>query len=571
MPRPRGRPVILEKPTAAKRRRKAGAAAVLFPSVARIVGDRMILRFEKFDIQEYETFLKAKLLPEQETVYHPEDETYSITTPSRFANLLGMSAPKPAVEDLELSDFLWQDQAEIVKLWLICKRFACWSDCGGGKTLIGLEGARHIINWTNGRGIVFTHPEIVRQWIEESEKFFGDKLPLRKLSSRADMKYWAKNGDPGLAITNYEKLNHAREGHAGQFVAEFQHLVLAIMDEGDRLNTPGGVQKWSILDSFDQTEYKLILTATPAPNDYFEFCSQAGFLNKFKSEESITSFFTRDDTSKRWKIKPHAKEAFFRFLASWSIYLRDPRRYGWHRDVPDVPPPEILLHSIEPTPEQLEVARRFVSDQSGQMYLYPHKKTNTIERAKLGQIAKGFVYHTDDERRAAERIPSLKPDFVTRIAREDAEAGLQVLVWTQFDEEAAILAELFHRARLPFETITGKTRDINRVAIMDRFRSGETRILMSRASMLGYGLNLQFAASMIFSGLTDSYKEWYQAIARLVRNGQTQTVRVHVPVVRDLEEDTVENIFRKRAYNEASIEEIERHFIKAHRLMGGAS
>src|SRR6185369_15563771 len=105
-----------------------------------------------------------------------------------------------------LADFLLDDQAAIVPIMLAAKRFACWSDCGLGKTVIGLECGRHIIHRTGGRVLVTTRNNLVDQWIEESEKFYRGALPLTRLTSRAAVRDWCANGPPAsMGITNNEK------------------------------------------------------------------------------------------------------------------------------------------------------------------------------------------------------------------------------------------------------------------------------------------------------------------------------------------------------------------------------
>jgi hypothetical protein len=232
-----------------------------------------------------------------------------------------------------------------------------------------------------------------------------------------------------------------------------KYLVCVILDEASRLRNSGGKQKWSLIKSCKGIEYKLLLTATPAPNDLMEFASQAAFLEKMRSEgDIIWTFFTRNEKTHRWDVKPHARTAFFEFMANWSIYVHNPKRYGWRLDHPDVPPPEYRVVEIPATEEQLDEIPAAIASASatGQLTLVADaSETNAIQRLKLSEIAKGFKYvapaggaksKKGKAKPKVERIPSNKPAAVAEIVRQEAvTAGAQVLVWTVFDEETKIL------------------------------------------------------------------------------------------------------------------------------------
>lgn len=144
-----------------------------------------------------------------------------------------------------------------------------------------------------------------------------------------------------------------------------------------------------------------------------------------------------------------------------------------------------------------------------------------------------------------------------------------MLVWTVFDEETRILAEAL--AGLPgVEALTGKTKAADRAAILDRFRRGETRVLLSVATVLGFGMNLQCVTAMVFSGFSDSFEALYQAVRRAVRFGQTERVRVHFPVVEALEGDSYQNLQRKQAAHDRAVREMEDNYLAARAAREGA-
>lgn len=540
-------------------------------------GERLAVRFDGYgSAAAYELFKRAKRLPEYEILLDADGIAAGISAPARFAPLLGVDHPLSRRDRLPASPFLFDDQAAIVDMALDAKRFACWSDCGGGKTLEGLEFARQVIHVTHGgRVLIVTLNEIVQQWVDEAAKFYGEALPVARLESREQMREWCQHGTidgaraPAVAVVNYEKFNHRTE--AEQVVAELKFLAGIVVDESSRLKTGGGSQKWALIKSARGIEYKLSLTATPAPNEIMEFASQASFLEKMRSDnEIIWTYFRRDEKTHRWTVKQHARKAFFEFMAAWSIYVRDPRRYGWRMNVERPPEPEMIRHTIPITPEQRQLVIEFNSDPKnvaeanlGSMFV---GELNAIAATKLSQAAKGFVY-VKGAKRTARPVASNKPRYVADlIAGEAAEGkgrGLQTLVWTVFDEETDILAGLLRNAPFSVEVLTGRTKPAERLAILERFRRGETRVLISRAAMLGYGMNFQCCKSMVFSGWSFSYEQFYQAVRRAYRHGQTDRVRVHLPVIPELEGQMYDAIVRKQRQHEEAIAEMEINYVAA--------
>lgn len=528
------------------------------------IGESLKIQFQTpFDSNAYELFKNCKRLPESKLEYDYELDSYTIETHSRYANLLGIEEIAPVSFELALSPFLFEHQREIVKLALAAKRYAVWANVGLGKTLIELEFARQVVARTGGRVLILTLNEIVEQTIEEAAKFYGETLKVLRINSRSELFDWCKNGDGIhlLAITNYEKMNPDKE--IGQDVAELRHLAGLILDESSRLKAGGGKQKWAIIKSSKGIPYKLSCTATPAPNDYIEFASQASFLERMRDEnEIIWTFFAKDKQTGEWTVKRHAREAFFDWMCAWSIYVKTPQAFGWSSDFELPPEPEIFRHEIEATFEQVEKSRFFNTDTKSQPSLFVTQSQGVVGRSKLSQIAKGFVYL--DGKKKIERIDSAKPEFVASLIQNEAMNGLQVLVWTIFDEETEIISEILRRETLvQFDVLTGSTPKTKRPEILDKFRKGESTCLISKASLLGYGMNFQMCGSMIFSGWNDSFESFYQAIGRAVRYGQKKRVRIHLPFIRELEYEQLENVFRKQGQFESAILDQERAYIKA--------
>jgi hypothetical protein len=254
-------------------------------------------------------------------------------------------------------------------------------------------------------------------------------------------------------------------------------------------------------------------------------------------------------------------------MSTWSIYMRDPRRYGWRLGFKEVPEPHYITHDIPTTPEQIEEYQALHKDKNGQRSLLETNGCGIVPRSKMSQLAKGFIYLKG---RNPKRVRSLKPAFVADIVVQEVNAGLQVLVWTGFDEESIILTEELNKRGVKFSVLTGKTKEEQRIETLDGFRHGTVPVLLSLASMVGFGQNFRFCGSMIFSHWSDSFVSFYQATRRaygMLGGRYKGRLRVHIPVIHLLEGDMLENLDTKRARNEAAIAEMEKAFIKARKQL----
>jgi len=198
--------------------------------------------------------------------------------------------------------------------------------------------------------------------------------------------------------------------------------------------------------------------------------------------------------------------------------------------------------------------------------LFAEDRMSATERMKLAQAARGFQYRGTGKERTVDLIDSIKPERVVQWAFDEVRAGRQVLVWTTFDEEGEIIGRMCGwdpAMGTATAILTGSQPQEERQAILDRFRSGETRCLISKPSLIGYGLNLQFVTSMIFSGIDDSMERRYQAIRRAYRFGQTQPVHVYTPYIPELEGAMFTNVARKEARFLEEVAAQERHYRQA--------
>lgn len=500
-----------------------------------------------FDLDSYRLFLRAKKLPERQLTYDWRTDTYTIETAARFASMLDGSLSGTAGTDVALAGHLFDYQAFIVRQALDARRYAIWADTGLGKTAMLLEWARAVTARTDGRVLILAPTrELIGQHREEWDRFYPAELPILPLRTRTDLAEWCATAPTAsnphrIGIATYALMT------SGQ-LPELRRLAGLVADESSILKTGGGTIKWNLIHSAKGVEYKLSCTATPAPNEAMEYASQAAFLEVLRHEgEILWTYFTRDKHG-QWQVKPHARDAFYRFMSSWSIYLRDPAAYGFANILATLPPPVIHEHRVGLTDEQRGRMHELLAETGRGLF---DERLGVRERSKLSQLAKGFVYQGAGPARTVERVASLKPARVAELVEAEVAAGRPTIVWTVFDEESEILLEHLADHVGPVAALHGDMTDEARADALDAFRHGHAPVLVSKASLIGYGLNLQHAKAMVFSGFDDSFERLYQAIRRAYRFGQTDTVHVHVPVVPELEGLMLDNLRAKeRRFND---------------------
>lgn len=530
------------------------------PSV-RIVGHFAEVPFNSFGLDNYPLWLRCKALPEKEIVFDAGNETYLVRTPARFARLLDApienNTPAPKIE---LATHLWDYQRFIALQALESERYACWADCGLGKTIIFLEFARHAMKLTGQRALIFSPPRPLRQTIKRARDFYKGDLPIHHLKTRTKLTDWLQGSGSGLAITTYGMMIDGD-------LAELKHAGAVICDESSILKTGGGVIKWNLMRSARGVQFKFSSTATPAPNDIMEYASQAGFLEKLRNEGEVMWTFFSKTKQGDWRIKPHALSAFYAWMSTWSIYLRDPAAYGFCDNIKaSVPEPEFIETRVSITEEQSREAAPIARTAAGQD-LIAIKKLGSVERMKLAEIAKGFVYEGTGKNRVR-RISSRKPYVIVDIVEAEVRERRQVIVWTTFDEESEILLEVIKNrfAHIPgfiVAALNGSTPEEEREAIMDAYLAGQLDVVISKASLIGFGMDLPNTGAMVVSGFDDSYERFYQLIRRGYRYGQTRRMRVHIPYIEELEGVVWENLRRKQENFERDAEMQERHYREA--------
>jgi hypothetical protein len=276
-------------------------------------------------------------------------------------------------------------------------------------------------------------------------------------------------------------------------------------------------------------EWKLALTGTPAPNDRIEFANHAVFMDACPNVNSFLAkyFINKGKTSERWEMKAHAVKPFYHELSDWSIFVNNPGTYGWKDNAGTIPPVNIHIHDVELTADQDQQVR----DLTGT--LFAMNPGGIVGRSKMARIAKGG--------------DSLKPAYIKGLV--DSWPDESTIVWCRFNEEQDGLAKVL----VGSASIQGKTPQDERERIIADFQAGRTKTLISKAEVIGFGLNLQIATRHIFSSCQDSWESFHQAISRSNRVGSTKPLEVYIPTT-EIERPMIETVLAKAKRNHEDME-----------------
>ena len=392
--------------------------------------------------------------------------------------------------------FEWQN--DIVRWALMKGRAAIFADCGLGKTAMQLQWADEVSKHEGKPVLILAPLAVAAQTKREGLKFDVDVTVCRKQEDVKD----------GVNITNYEMVEHFDE----------DAFCGVVLDESSILKDSTSSTRKLLTDKFKNTPYKLCCTATPSPNDFMELGTHSHFLGIMTQPEMLSTFFCHDggNTSK-WRLKGHAERKFFEWVASWACCLTNPSDLGYDGSSFILPPLNV---------NEIIVKSNDLIDGDGQFMLL----------AETSQ--------TLNERRAARRN-SLN-DRVKAAAEIANATDEQVLVWCDLNAESEALTSAINGA----VEVKGSNTADHKESAMNGFTDGTNRVLVSKPSIAGWGMNWQQCNKMIFVGLSDSFEAYYQAVRRCWRFGQERDVNVYI-IISAKEGAVKANIERKSAENEA--------------------
>lgn len=413
---------------------------------------------------------------------------------SHKAQLGDMSGFTPSTLPSCLFDF----QQHLVEWSIRQGRAAIFADCGLGKTLMQLVWADQVVRHTNKPVLIVTPLAVGAQTVKEGAKF-GIECH--------------RSGDgsvkPHITITNYERLH------------KFQPSQFAgvVCDESSILKNFDGETKEAVTEFMRLIPYRLLCTATAAPNDYIEFGTSSEALGGLGYMDMLGMFFKNDQNSlhpstrmrgsawygAKWRFKPHAERPFWQWLCSWSRAVRKPSDLGFS-DEAFVLPKLIVNQHIEKASRPLD----------GYLFTVPaHGLSEQRSERK----------HTLTER--CERVAQL------------VETGEPALAWCHLNAEGDLLTRLIPDA----QQISGNDSDEKKEELFEAFTSGQLRVLVTKSVIAGFGMNFQHCHHMTMFP-SHSFEQYYQSTRRCWRFGQTQDVTVDV-VTTEGEADVMQNLQRK--------------------------
>lgn len=408
-----------------------------------------------------------------------------------YAALIASKSYAPefaGIDSVELAPHLFPHQVDLVRWALRRGRSAIFADTGLGKMIMLLEWARHVAQ--RGRVLILA-PLAVGQQIARGAAQFGVTADYARRDTGAP-----------IVITNYEMLSHF---DASAFAG-------VVLDESGILKSYDGKTRNLLIESFARTPFKLCCTATPAPNDYTELGNHSEFLGLKTRVEMLAEFFVHDGgTTQDWRIKGHAVAPFWRWVATWGAVVKLPSDLG--HDDGAFALPELRMHEHVLPPMAHDVAA------TGMLFAIPAaglQEQRAVRRATI-----------------AARVA---------VAAKLAEGTDPVVIWCELNDEADEVTRAIPGA---VQVAGSDDLDVKESRLVD-FAEGRARVLVSKASICGWGLNWQHCSRMVFLGASHSYEQTYQAIRRCWRFGQTRAVDVHV-IRAEAESAVLDNYRRKEA------------------------
>ena len=384
----------------------------------------------------------------------------------------------------ELNPMLFQFQKDIVEWALRRGRASIFADCGMGKTPMQLEWAKHI----PGKVLILAPLAVSKQTMREADKFGIKGLTY---SSNGEI-------DSKITITNYERLHHFD-------LSVFTGIVL---DESSILKAYTGKYRTEIIEKSKQIPFRLACTATPAPNDFMELGNHAEFMGAMSRTEMLAMFFIHDaGETQKWRLKGHGQSKFWEWVCSWAVMIRKPSDIGY--DDTGFILPELSVNQVT-----------IPVDEPAEGMLFAMEARTLIER-----------------RQARKQTTEARCKKAAELVGDSQE---QWLIWCDLNYESAMLSKMIPDA----VEVKGADSQEHKEKSMLGFSDGTVRVLVTKPSIAGFGMNWQNCHNVIFVGLSDSYEKYYQAIRRCWRFGQTEVVKCHI-VTASTEGAVVSNIGRK--------------------------
>ncbi len=413
------------------------------------------------------------------------------------------------VKESDLNEKLFGFQRAIVKWALKRGRSAIFADTGLGKSFMQIEWAWQVFQRTGNRVLIVAPLCVAEQTVREADKL-GYKIRYERSFGKDSKGSPCDKGNTGIIVTNYEMLHEFEDAIKANY---FDGIVI---DESSIIKHKDSKTRNYLINLTRNIPYKLSATATPSPNDYMELGNQAEFLGVMSMAEMLAMFFIHDsgETSK-WRLKGHGQAKFWQWLASWAVTIKKPSDLGFSDEGYDLPGLEI---------EEIVVPSEFKIEDNSTL-----SGRNEARRVSI------------DERVAV----------ATGLVNSDPS---QFIVWCNLNDESAKLAQAINGS----VEVKGSDKIDTKESRIQAFVESSARVIVTKPSIAGFGMNWQHCNKMVFVGLNDSYEQLYQAIRRCYRFGQSEVVKVYL-ITSELEGPTKENLMEKERKAQIMSQEMVAH------------
>ncbi len=419
---------------------------------------------------------------------------------SDFIRSKNVAAKLDGIEPGKLPKALKPFQEAALRWALARKRSALFAGTGLGKTLKQLCWAQVVGKEEGGRILILTPLAVAQQTILEAKKFDIKGVDY----SKGDKLF-------PITVTNYDRMDSF----------DAKDFCGVVLDESSIIKHENSKTRLALEEKFQHTQWKLCCTATPAPNDYVEIGNHSEFLGILDASEMLAMYFVHEgairagDAEEDWRLKRHAEQEFWQWVLSWALIYRSPSDLGFQDD--EYILPELRKHPIE---VQVEEIRKPFSGWlvGGKMSLQERSSTR---------------------KRTAEPRVKAAADLVA------SDKNASWLIWCGLNNEADLLEKEIPGALQVSGSMTAALKQERLLGFVNK----APRVLITKPSIAGFGMNWQHCHKMIFVGLNDSFEQLYQAMRRCWRFGQKHPVDVYI-ISSSAENAVVENIIRKEGRQE---------------------
>lgn len=390
------------------------------------------------------------------------------------------SVPALGIAPRDTSERMFHHQRAATEYALEKGRAALFLDTGLGKSLCELEWARQVAEETRRPVLVLTPLAVAGQMIREGRKFGIDARQIREQHEVG----------AGIMVANYERLPKLDPSSFGGVV----------LDESSILKSFAGRTRNLLMDAFAGLRFKLAATATPSPNDHMELGNHAEFLGIMRQQEMLSKWFINDTStaSQEWRLKGHAVEDFWSWVASWSRCATLPSDLGGDDTGYVLPEIDRRLHTVEA--DRMEGAQ-----------------DNLFRIPELSATS----FHEEKRLTLRQRC-----ELAAQLANHDR----PVTVWCETNDESAMLVGMIDGAVEVRGDQTPEEKERRLLGFVD----GEYRAIVTKPKLAGFGVNWQHCAHAVFASISFSYEQHYQAVRRSHRFGQRERVRNDI-VIADTE------------------------------------